>query len=485
MPGLGLAILGGALEGAGQGFIERAQQQREDAIRAWEAQREDAQLQQDRAWELEDQQRERDWGLEDRRYEENLAREGREAALGAYDAIYGPDSTAAEAFSYTPNAREAAVIAAEFGGLDVNGEPLSADAIAAFLGNLHVESNFNAGALGDRNLGEGREAHHMGQWREERWENLQRFSRESGIPLDDPRIVPNFIVWELENSESAAWEAIKAENPQTPEEWAYALAKHYWRPAEPGNPARQRAALSYAEAMQDPAVREALANPNLTGAQYDALVDNVESLPGGPQYDEDGGEEGGAENWVTKEVEAPADAGLPEGTTVLARVNEDTGERRFYMENGEYTVVQTGGLDDDDEEEPVELDQAVVDNIDRTASEMGLRDEMFLAEIREAVRARIRAGERPTEAWRRVKEAIEVDEDGQFVDFNYNTAVADLEEEGEAEADVPEAPEATKPPRALALADARAAVAAGADPQAVLDRLLELGYTGVSLGDLS
>ncbi len=55
---------------------------------------------------------------------------------------------------------------------------------AAVMAAIKHESNFNLSVVGDRNLGRGREAHGLFQWREQRYTNMQRFV--AARPGQDP-----------------------------------------------------------------------------------------------------------------------------------------------------------------------------------------------------------------------------------------------------------------------------------------------------------
>lgn len=95
---------------------------------------------------------------------------------------------------------------------------------AGILGNLEHESGLRTTALGDKGTSYG-----LAQWHAGRWENLKRFAAQQGKPESDLETQLKFLIHELNTSESAALEAVRA--ARTPEDAAYAFARKFERPA--------------------------------------------------------------------------------------------------------------------------------------------------------------------------------------------------------------------------------------------------------------
>lgn len=70
-------------------------------------------------------------------------------------------------------------------------------ALATILGNAQHESSFNPNALGDTDLGPGREAHGIIQWREGRFKALQDYAAAKGGNWTDPKIQGGYAAHEL------------------------------------------------------------------------------------------------------------------------------------------------------------------------------------------------------------------------------------------------------------------------------------------------
>lgn len=90
-------------------------------------------------------------------------------------------------------------------------------------GNLKVESDFKAYALGDNGTSYG-----LAQWHNERWDALKRFAESKNEDYRDFYTQLDFIWYELNNSESLALSKLKEAN--TVETASLAFAKYYERP---------------------------------------------------------------------------------------------------------------------------------------------------------------------------------------------------------------------------------------------------------------
>lgn len=92
--------------------------------------------------------------------------------------------------------------------------------VAGILGNLQAESNFNTTIPGD-----GGKAKGLAQWHPDRRANAER----NGFNLSNLNEAMAFVQWELENTESAAAQRLRA--ARTVEEAADAFALYFLRPA--------------------------------------------------------------------------------------------------------------------------------------------------------------------------------------------------------------------------------------------------------------
>lgn len=90
---------------------------------------------------------------------------------------------------------------------------------AGILGNLQAESSFDTSAVGD-----GGKARSLAQWHPDR----QSTARAQGFDLSDPQQALAFVDWELNNTESAAGQRLRA--AQTPTEAAEIFAEYFLRP---------------------------------------------------------------------------------------------------------------------------------------------------------------------------------------------------------------------------------------------------------------
>lgn len=93
---------------------------------------------------------------------------------------------------------------------------------SGILGNMQTESAFNTAAY---NPGEG--AVGLIQWRGDRRVALESFANEQGKPVTDWKVQVDFMMHELQGSESGAW--AKIQQATTPSEVAAAFDKYYER----------------------------------------------------------------------------------------------------------------------------------------------------------------------------------------------------------------------------------------------------------------
>lgn len=99
---------------------------------------------------------------------------------------------------------------------------LSPAMASGILGNMQTESAFNTAAY---NPGEG--AIGLIQWRGDRRVALESFAHEQGKPVTDWKVQVDFMMHELQTTESGAW--AKIQKAQTPSEVAAAFDKYYER----------------------------------------------------------------------------------------------------------------------------------------------------------------------------------------------------------------------------------------------------------------
>jgi len=95
--------------------------------------------------------------------------------------------------------------------------------IAGILGNLHAESKFNTGAVGDGGTAVG-----IAQWREGRLDNLKKFASANKADWRSLNVQSQFIVWELKNSHPEALKALLASKDVRGA--TAAIAKYYEKP---------------------------------------------------------------------------------------------------------------------------------------------------------------------------------------------------------------------------------------------------------------
>ncbi len=120
----------------------------------------------------------------------------------------------------------------------------SPEQAAGFLGNFWVESKFDP-AITEIGGGGG---YGIAQWTDRR-SSLEAYAQQQGRPVDSLELQLDFLMYELNGSESAAYHAIKAEtevgsiNP--PGGAWYTVSTQYERPAEPENPLRGQKAHYY------------------------------------------------------------------------------------------------------------------------------------------------------------------------------------------------------------------------------------------------
>lgn len=114
-----------------------------------------------------------------------------------------------------------------FAGLTSGG--LNPAAAAGVLGNFKQESNFNSDTRGG---GDGGTAHGLGQWRQERWDNLRSYAAQRGADVNDPRLQTQFALDESKTIKlpdgRSVYDAIN--QAQTPQDAAYIWGKYFERP---------------------------------------------------------------------------------------------------------------------------------------------------------------------------------------------------------------------------------------------------------------
>ena len=101
---------------------------------------------------------------------------------------------------------------------------LSPAQASGILGNMQTESSFNTAAY---NAGEG--AIGLIQWEGPRRVALENYAHQQGRPVTDWKLQVDFMMHELQTSESGAW--AKIQRAQTPGEVAAAFDKYYERSA--------------------------------------------------------------------------------------------------------------------------------------------------------------------------------------------------------------------------------------------------------------
>ena len=243
--------LAGAAQGFGNSIVEQARAKREEALRA-------AERQQSRDWATED----RDLGYSERRATEQRGFDRDDASMGrsadALGMVFGDGGASPE---------NVAQITAFY--IERGAPPHVAAGLA---GNFMQESgpNINTGAVGDNGNSFG-----AGQWNGPRRRQLTAFAQERGLELTDLDTQLEFSWWEMNNTESSAWEAIMA--TQTVDEAARVASERYWRPGTPHLDRRQGYARAVFAALSDPDIpastRELIGRgAGLTGLGADSPV---------------------------------------------------------------------------------------------------------------------------------------------------------------------------------------------------------------------
>jgi len=101
---------------------------------------------------------------------------------------------------------------------------LSTSQASGIIGNLQVESNFDPNAVGDNGTSYG-----IAQWHKSRFNNLKQWSKKNGLKWNSLDAQLQFLWWELNNSETAAFSKLKMTND--PKNAAYVFAKYFERPS--------------------------------------------------------------------------------------------------------------------------------------------------------------------------------------------------------------------------------------------------------------
>lgn len=115
-------------------------------------------------------------------------------------------------------------------GLVERGMPLPA--ALGFAGNFAVESGFDPGINEIAPLVEGsRGGFGLSQWTGPRRRQLEAFAQERGLPVSDPDLQLDFLMWELDNTEAGARGAIYS--AADPLEAARLVSERFLRPGIP------------------------------------------------------------------------------------------------------------------------------------------------------------------------------------------------------------------------------------------------------------
>lgn len=464
-------ILGGAMEGAGEGLLARANRLREEAMRReereWQLEDQrrerDWQLQdrsQDRDWQTADRREDRDWELEDEEREAGRTRDRLERDAGTLRALSDPEKT--------ERTRHIMGRLVEAG--------FTPQQAAGMVGNFMQESSLETGGEWDDG---GRTSGGMGSWRAERLEELKNYAREQRKDWSDLDTQIDFFLFEGETTEKDAFAKIR--EAETAEEAAIIGSQEYWRPGEPHND-RRAAYAREAEAIWNASETgfETVVDPEtpseVRGAAARGLGLDIE--------DEDEGD------WSIKEVDPPSDADFPPGTYVLARVNDQTDEV-IYLKNadGDYvTETQRSRADDDDDDEEVEISDHTLSRIQSKTTDPAIRSDMT-----DVILAGMEAGLSERKARAAAEEFAEEDDEGYYVAFDYEGAMSAVTGGTTPPARSGSGPSAEEPEEdtAMVLDEARGVMARvdrlpdGPEKEAMRQRVLaELRKYGLSEADL-
>lgn len=104
--------------------------------------------------------------------------------------------------------------------------------------NFGDESSFNTGAVGDNGA-----AYGLAQWNGPRRDALNAFASERGLEVGNADTQMDFLMHELNGSESKAWKAIQ--DTKTPGAAAAAIVNRFERPAEEHRARREASYLAY------------------------------------------------------------------------------------------------------------------------------------------------------------------------------------------------------------------------------------------------
>lgn len=128
-------------------------------------------------------------------------------------------------------------------GLIQRGMPRAA--ALGFAGNFQVESGFDPG-INERNptVAGSRGGYGLAQWTGPRRRQLETFAASRGVDVSDPDLQMDFLIWELQNTEKRAGDAIFA--AQDPTEAARLVSTEFLRPGIPHLDARIKATADIA-----------------------------------------------------------------------------------------------------------------------------------------------------------------------------------------------------------------------------------------------
>lgn len=246
MAGLFAYAAVGAGEGLGAGLIQRALQQREDALQANKDRMRQAERAEDRAWQTQDRAESRGWAIEDRNTSRGWQIEDRDNARateladrqGVADAIgdqFAPKDAPAPAPKGGPApagyglAGPQDVASRMRRGLIERGMP--AHVAEGFVINGIDESGLDP-SINEANptVPGSRGGGGILQWTGPRRVALERYAASRGSVWNDPEMQMDFLMLELETTESGA--AKKIMSTRNTSEAAIAIAESYLRPSE-------------------------------------------------------------------------------------------------------------------------------------------------------------------------------------------------------------------------------------------------------------
>lgn len=137
---------------------------------------------------------------------------------------------------------------------------------AGFVENFQDESGLNPAINEIAPLVPGsRGGFGLSQWTGPRRRALEAFAAQQGRSVSDPDLQMDFLVYELQGAEGAAWDKISA--TKTPGEAAAAVVNYYLRPAEEHRKRREAKYLGGVDMPTFEAAPNALAGPTMQPQQ--------------------------------------------------------------------------------------------------------------------------------------------------------------------------------------------------------------------------